>query len=72
MTVRAQIDGRVQRQPRWVGMGFSMSTNFHAVAKLATHDFALLTMQRQTMRRGRIDYDLTSDLFTVTQDIQDR
>jgi hypothetical protein len=72
MTVLAQINGQVQRRPRWVGMGFSMSTNFHEVAELAQQEFALLTMQRQTMRRGRIDYDLTNDLFTVTQDIQDR
>ena len=72
MTVMVQIDGQIQRRPRWVGMGFSMSTNFHEVSKLAERDFALLTMQRQSMRRGRIDYDLTNDMFTVGQDFQDR
>jgi hypothetical protein len=72
MIVMTQVDGQVQRRPRWVGMGFSMSTNFNEVAKLAQHDFALLTMQRKSMRRARIDYDLANDLFTVTQDIQDR
>jgi len=72
MTVRVQIDGQIQRRPRWVGMGFSMSTNFHEVSKLAEKGFALLTMQRQSMRRGRIDYELANDMFTVRQDIQDR
>jgi hypothetical protein len=72
MIVMTQVDGQVQRRPRWVGMGFSMSTNFNEVARLAQHDFALLTMQRKSTRRARIDYDLTNDLFTVTQDIQDR
>ena len=72
MTVMVEVDGKIQRRPRWVGMGFSMSTDFHEVSKLAERDFALLTIQRQSMRRGRIDYDLTNDMFTVTQDIQDR
>ena len=72
MIVMTQIDGQVQRRPRWGGMGFSMSTNYDSVSELAKGDFALVTMQRQSMRRGRIDYDLAGSLFTVNQDLQDR
>jgi hypothetical protein len=53
-------------------MGFSMSTDYESVSELAKGDFALVTMQRQSMRQGRIDYDLAGSLFTVNQDLQDR
>jgi len=69
MYVMTEIDNQLQGRPRWVDMGFSMATDYDTVADLAAGDFALVTMQRQGLQRGRIDYDAIGGIFTVTQDL---
>ena len=72
MLVFSEVDGKIQRRRTYVGMGYSMETPYSAISELTEGSFALLTLQRATMGRGRLEYSSVGDLFIIDQDLASR
>ncbi len=69
MTAMTEIDGSIVGRPIFVQTGATLNTDFDKISGFLSGQFALVTLQRRGLARGRVDYISNAGLLTIQQDL---